>query len=85
MYLFLYILYNILRLCYIVGWIHSQCNITHNVSQVLTDRENCISCFAPWAWNNFNKDPELYTFIFIDEFKIIVVNVLLMEACGCFS
>ncbi len=44
--------------------------------------KTAFSHYDPWAWNNFQKDLKLHTFVSIGEFKGIIKRVVL-EACFC--
>ncbi len=55
-----------------------------NVPRVCTELgKTAFSHYAPWAWNNLQKDLKLDKFVSIGEFKGILKRVVL-EACDCF-
>ncbi len=61
----------------------SKC-LLFNIPRVCTELgKTAFSYYAPWAWNNLQKDLKLDKFVSIGEFKGIIKRVVL-EACDCF-
>ncbi len=55
----------------------SKCLLS-NIPRVCTELgKTAFSYYAPWAWNNLQKDLKLNTFVSIGEFKGIIKRVVL--------